>query len=94
MKPTKKSSKSWTVNPMANDIQPIDVLIVDFEGIPSFDTCEDHPMHRKAKLQHLKKKPISKLGAESQSTVVTCPECGVTFDSNYTKKDGDHERNS
>lgn len=73
----------------------------DNSGIPRFDAYEDHPMHRKAKLQKLRGTKLKRDFTEEwfqkhyESNVVTCPECGVTFDANITiKKDGDHETNS
>lgn len=71
-----------TDNKGIQGVEPIDVNIVE---MPSFDICEDHPMHRKAKLQKLKgrmSKPRKPELLTYTARVVTCPECGVTFDSN------------
>ncbi len=70
---------------MANDIKPIDVNIIDI-SIPNFDAFEDHVMHRKAKVQKLRghKPRVSSDPGGYQPNIVTCPECGVTFDANIT----------
>ena len=57
-------------------------------GVPNYEVYADHPEHLKAKMQKLRGKPRV-MPDPKQSTVVTCPECGVTFDSNYTKEDGE-----
>lgn len=53
--------------------------------INDFKIYEDHPLHRRAKLRAQKGRKIKFDDRPVyKPRIVTCPECGVTFDSNIT----------
>lgn len=59
----------------------------DSEMKNSFKIFEDHALHRRAKLRAQKgRKPRFDDRPVYKPRVVTCPECGVTFDANIKIK--------